>query len=316
MRTDQLSHVFDLFDVRSVVSGGFTATGRWTTGGRITGLKFSAVVHGRARLSTDGLEAPIVLDAGDVVLLNDRSWLRVDGGEGTGPVREITPVEDFDTVRSLRPDDGTDAMFGGRIDLDPAGRALLSQALPPVTHLRGAEHSHSALRGILHRLWLEAAGDRLGSTFAIRQHGQLLLLEMLRVHLEQGELPPGWLRVLADDRLSAALAGMHQEPGRDWGLTELAQAAAMSRTSFAERFRALAGIPPLTYLRRWRMLLARRALRDADVRVATLAHELGYASESAFSTAFAREVGESPARFRRLVHRPAFEPDASWYSRS
>src|ERR687892_673570 len=86
-----------------------------------------------------------------------------------------------------------------------------------------------------------------------------------------------------------------------WRLEELARAAAMSRTSFAERFRTVAGVPPLTYLNRWRMLLAQRALRGGDVRVGSLAFELGYASESAFSTAFKREVGESPLRSRCRV---------------
>jgi AraC-like DNA-binding protein len=81
----------------------------------------------------------------------------------------------------------------------------------------------------------------------------------------------------------------------------LARAAAMSRTSFAERFRTVAGVPPLTYLSRWRMLLAQRALRDGDARIGSLAAELGYASESAFSTAFKREVGESPLRFRQAL---------------
>jgi AraC-like DNA-binding protein len=47
--------------------------------------------------------------------------------------------------------------------------------------------------------------------------------------------------------------------------------------------------------------LAQRALRDADIRVRSLALELGYSSESAFSNAFKREVGESPLRYRRRV---------------
>ena len=57
-------------------------------------------------------------------------------------------------------------------------------------------------------------------------------------------------------------------------------------------------MPPLSYLNRWRMMLAQRALRDSDTRLAPLASELGYAPESAFSTAFKREVGESPLRYR------------------
>jgi AraC-like DNA-binding protein len=63
----------------------------------------------------------------------------------------------------------------------------------------------------------------------------------------------------------------------------------------------MAGVPPLTYLNRWRMLLAQRALRDRDDRIGSLASTLGYASESAFSTAFKREVGESPLRYRHRV---------------
>lgn len=49
------------------------------------------------------------------------------------------------------------------------------------------------------------------------------------------------------------------------------------------------------------MPLAQRALRDGDVHVGSLAADLGYASESAFSTAFKREVGESPLNHRSRV---------------
>jgi AraC-like DNA-binding protein len=124
---------------------------------------------------------------------------------------------------------------------------------------------------------------------------------VLRAYVEQAPLPPGWLQALTDERLRPALTLMHAEPGRPWRLDELARAAAMSRTSFAERFRAVAGVPPLTYLNRWRMLLAQQALRGGDVRVGSLASELGYASESAFSTAFKREVGTSPLHYRHRM---------------
>jgi AraC-like DNA-binding protein len=42
-------------------------------------------------------------------------------------------------------------------------------------------------------------------------------------------------------------------------------------------------------------------LRDGDSRVGQLAFELGYTSESAFSSAFKREVGMSPLRYRASV---------------
>ncbi|MEV0148751.1 MULTISPECIES: helix-turn-helix domain-containing protein [unclassified Nonomuraea] len=46
------------------------------------------------------------------------------------------------------------------------------------------------------------------------------------------------------------------------------------------------------------MLLAQRALSDDDVRIGALAVQRGYTSESVFSTAFKREVGEAPSRYR------------------
>ncbi|SDU87708.1 AraC family transcriptional regulator [Jiangella alkaliphila] len=302
MADDQLSEVFDLVEVRGVVSGGFAVQGPWASRAAIEGLKFFAMVSGRARLSTDGLDEPLQLEAGDVAVLNDRTWLTAEGGSGDGPPREVTPEADFTSIHLLGAHGaGADVVVGGHVDLNPAGRALLLQALPPVAHVRGSGTAAANLRGSLYRLVGELTEYRIGSAFAVRQHGQLLLLEVLRAYVGQAEPPPGWLRLLADERLRPALGLMHAEPGRRWGLQELARAAAMSRTTFAERFRSVSGVPPLTYLNRWRMLLAQRALRDDDVRVGSLAFDLGYASESAFSTAFKREVGESPLRYRHRL---------------
>jgi AraC-like DNA-binding protein len=300
MAGDQLSEVFDVVEVRAVLSGGLAARGPWVTAHPIDdSLKFLAMVCGRARLTTDGVDGPIDLEPGDVAILNNRSYLELRGGTGDEPPREIMPKEIDPSFSLTGADRGTDdVLIGGRVDLDPAGQALLLQALPPVGHVRASAATATNLRDFLDRLFNEVTGKRIGSAFAIRQYGQLLLLEVLRAYVDQAELPPGWLRVLTDERLRPALTLMHAEPGKPWRLEELARAAAMSRTSFAERFRTVAGQPPLTYLNRWRMLLAQRALRDENVSIGSLAADLGFGSDSAFSTAFKREVGESPLRYR------------------
>ncbi|WP_267899775.1 helix-turn-helix domain-containing protein [Amnibacterium setariae] len=60
-------------------------------------------------------------------------------------------------------------------------------------------------------------------------------------------------------------------------------------------------MPPVRSLTAWRMVLAQRALRDPEVRIGRLAFELGFGSESAFSTAFKREVGVAPSDYRRRL---------------
>jgi len=66
----------------------------------------------------------------------------------------------------------------------------------------------------------------------------------------------------------------------------------------ADRFSALVGMPPLTYLAAWRMQLAKRALRRGRT-IAQVAGEVGYDSEAAFSRAFKREVGCAPTIWRQ-----------------
>lgn len=304
MVRDQLSDVFDLIEVRGLVSGGFSVRGDWI--GRFDihhPLKMVAVVCGHVRLTTDGLSKPIDLAPGDVAILNRRSHVVLEGGPGLAPATDLSISEPDAFVRVDGADCGdADVTIGGHIDVNPIGRALLMQALPPVGYVRASAAEATNLHAILNRLLDEVTGDRVGAAFAVRQQGQLLLLEVLRAYIAQhDELPPGWLRLLTDDGLRPAVSLMHDEPGKPWRLEELARAAAMSRTSFAERFRTVAGVPPLTYLNNWRMQLARHALRDGDARVGPLAFRLGYTSESAFSNAFKREVGLSPLRYRASV---------------
>lgn len=300
--TDPLSDVFDAVEIRGLLTGGAAVGGgRWISHNSIDDpLKLFAVARGHARLTTDGLDTPVTLGPGDVAIVNGRSWMTVEGGSGDGPPIEITVTAGgpLQHLPGAHPG-AVDVLVGVRVDLNAAGRALLLAALPAVGHVRAVPGASTGLHASLERLVEEANSDRMGSAFAIRQHGQLLMLEVLRAYLARNELPPGWLRLLTDEPLRPAINLMHAQPGQRWGLEELARAAAMSRTSFAQRFRKVAGMPPLTYLHRWRMLLAQRALRRDDVLVGSLAQQLGFASESAFSTAFKRETGQSPLRYRR-----------------
>ena len=134
---------------------------------------------------------------------------------------------------------------------------------------------------------------------ALGHLAQLMFLQILRVRLESSEpLAAGWLRGLSDASVAPALRVMHGEPERSWHLDELARTAAMSRTTFAAHFKAVVGVPPLTYLLDWRMRLAERALREGNARLSSIASSVGYTSESAFSNAFKRIVGKSPKRYR------------------
>jgi AraC-like DNA-binding protein len=72
----------------------------------------------------------------------------------------------------------------------------------------------------------------------------------------------------------------------------------MSRSAFVDRFTTLTGMPPIRYLTIWRLQTARRSLRETRKPIEQLAQEVGYGSGEAFSRAFKREFGLSPAQWR------------------
>ena len=73
----------------------------------------------------------------------------------------------------------------------------------------------------------------------------------------------------------------------------------MSRSGFADKFKPVAGEPPLEYLTRWRMCVAAQLLGITTEIVLGIANEVGYISESAFSTAFKKYSGKAPRDFQK-----------------
>jgi AraC-like DNA-binding protein len=105
-----------------------------------------------------------------------------------------------------------------------------------------------------------------------------------------------------------ALAVLHDRPAEPWTIEQLGEEAGLSRSALHERFVHFIGQPPMQYLASWRMQLAAALLRDTDAKVVEVALDVGYENETAFSRAFRRAVGESPAAWRRSRRSRAARP--------
>ncbi len=148
----------------------------------------------------------------------------------------------------------------------------------------------------------EAAEKRAGGETVLTKMSELMFIDVLRGYLET--LPAekaGWLAGLRDPSVGKALSLMHAEPARDWTIEELAREVGQSRSVLAERFAALVGTPPMHYLARWRMQIAAELLARGNANLASIAAEIGYESEAAFSRAFKKMIGVPPTTWRRRV---------------
>ena len=129
---------------------------------------------------------------------------------------------------------------------------------------------------------------------------ELLFTEVLRIYLKDNDNQEltGWLAALRDPVVGPALSLLHARPAHDWTVAELARAVATSKTVLIDRFNLLLGRPPIHYLTEWRLNLASGLLRTTESGVAEIAGRVGYTSEEAFSRAFKRALGKSPAHWR------------------
>jgi transcriptional regulator GlxA family with amidase domain len=127
----------------------------------------------------------------------------------------------------------------------------------------------------------------------------LLFIQTLRAWAAGPDARPSWITAAMDPLLGRALTAIHRTPAHPWTVDSLAEAAGLSRSTFADRFTRSVGQPPAEYLIRHRLDLARGLLRESDLPVRAVAARVGYTSEAAFSRAFRRRFGDSPLHWRR-----------------
>ena len=296
--TDPLSEVLALLDAQSVVSTSMKAGGDWSVRvGHHHGLKFNGVVKGSAWLVIEGHDDPIPVSAGDCFLLarglpfvlaSDLDKTPIDAeivfNAAQGDIAIIGEGDDFHVA-------------GGKMTLDPMTAGILTRALPDHILLPASSDQAVAMQWMLDRFATEVDGNRPGHRASAEKLMHLMFIELIRAHLKSKlHARHGWLNALADPRIGKALCHMHDQPLKPWTLLELADVTGMSRSNFARQFKASVGTPPLEYLTRWRMHMARRDLMSLQQPIAQTARRYGYNSESAFGNAYKRIFGEAPRR--------------------
>lgn len=160
-----------------------------------------------------------------------------------------------------------------------------------------------SMRAVITVLSDELDRQEPGSQVVVDRFVDTLLIYSLRfwVRSDQGQ-QTSWLRALHDPGIGRALTAIHAHPEGTWTVKMLAQQACMSRSSFAHRFAALVGQPPLSYLTWWRMTCAAELLRETDSSVESIAARVGYTNAFAFATAFKHQMGAAPGRYRLHHH--------------
>jgi AraC-like DNA-binding protein len=268
-------------------------------------ISYHIVTEGSCYASLIGGGDPVEVHAGQVIVFTrgDPHVMSSEPGMRAEPVTADALVEGVQLPYMLSfGDEGplTAKVICGFLACDSGPFNPLMEALPPILIGKSDRgHGEMPCLGALIRIAMNEIRDRrIGGEGVLGKVAELMFIEVVRQYLES--LTPdrdGWLAGLRDPFVGKALALMHANPNSDWSVEGLAREAGSSRSEFAERFTSLVGVPPMTYLAKWRMQVASGMLND-NVNIATVAAVVGYGSEASFSRAFKKLIGVPPSVWR------------------
>lgn len=324
MATDPLSDLLKTVRLTGAVFFEIAAEGPWAVGSPTPDLILPRILPGADHLiayhvviaghcyGKIGGGEPVPLSAGEVIVFvnGDKHVMSSAPGVRIDPFTTdlLDVVDAGEKPFCINYGGGKPAstrLVCGYLACDEGPFNPLLENLPPVIK---AGDSHGGGLGWLAQFirfaLAEAAEKRAGSETVLTKLSELMFIDVVRQHIEAH--PPGqagWLAGLRDPFVAKVLSLMHGKPAHDWTIEELAKESGQSRSVLAERFAEVVGIPPMHYLAKWRMQIASEMLSGGSANMASIAAEIGYESEAAFSRAFKKLVGVPPSDWRRGARR-------------
>ena len=261
------------------------------------------VISGEMYVEVEG-EEPLHVKSGEIVLLPRNTPHVMSSAPGQRPIssRELIQPGSNGKLSSIVHGGGTGPLTNlicGYLANEEMRNPLMA-TLPPVLKVNITEGAS--------RDWIESSvrygaeqlsQGTLASSSIIARLSELLFVEAVRAYSESQKVhEQHWLHGLKDKFVGRALAALHDRLSHGWSVADMAEVAGLSRSAFVERFTAAMGAPPMQYLAKSRMLLAKELLVERQKSISQVAAAVGYDAEAAFNRAFKREFGVPPARWR------------------
>ena len=262
---------------------------------------FAMLSRGNCWLSVEGIREPIPLTGGDCILLARDTPIVMRDSPRTRPrstFREIAAKANSN-VAHYGGGGAPTTIVCGSLSFDRASLKPITQLLPSFILIKADQAHTLALHNTMQALASEMAEQAPGSGVVATRLAEVLFIQALRAHIASGVgwRNKGWLRAIFDPQMGTALGAIHDSVNTSWTVESLAEAAGMSRSAFAARFKDLLGQTPLEYVTEWRMQKAMQLLEQRDKKLIDVARSVGYESDASFSKAFKRVVGASPGEY-------------------
>ncbi len=206
---------------------------------------FHIVTGGTCWLTLEGIDTPVPLSEGDLVILPH-------GHAHTMTDHPQTPVTRLEDLVPKQPA-GRDGIFysGGQgtittlvcggLQLEDYTTNPLFLILPPFLHIQSRRReSNPWLRAIVQLVKAEASANQPAAEAVITRLSEILFIQAVRTYVSTvGNGETGWFNALKDPQIGQALTLIQHQPEELWTVESLACRVSLSRSAFSAKFKRL-----------------------------------------------------------------------------
>ncbi|PIK13503.1 AraC family transcriptional regulator [Halobacteriovorax sp. JY17] len=266
--------------------------------------RFHIVLSGSFWFSTEGQES-FKVSPGDIILVphGKEHTLRDNPKSDVHSLNDVIEGAEYKAGELLKYGEGTGSctqLICGHFEFEEDNVHPFLTSFPSVIHIKkDGKHNFSWLGTALDFIDYESINREPGADSIINKLSEVTFIQALRSFMRENAVNTLFLSALNDKYIRKSIEEIHTNPGKKWKLEDLAKAAGLSRTVYAERFHKLTGTTPMNYVTQWRMEKAKKYLKDETLSVDQIAQEIGYAASESFQKSFKKIFGVTPSAYRK-----------------
>lgn len=166
-------------------------------------------------------------------------------------------------------------------------------------YLNGSEAWHGQILTLLREAWEYCAGDEEGYEIYVREKLSRLAL-LLREHVSSAQEKISEKTLRNTLRVKQMIQYINEHYREDFTVRNMAEYAGVSESECLRCFRNIVGMPPVKYVRQYRLQIAAELLMTTDLKITEIAEKCGFSDSSYFTKSFREWRGIAPGEYRKV----------------
>ncbi len=176
---------------------------------------------------------------------------------------------------------------------------LLGNSLLKSVYLDGSQGWHQAVLGAIEDAWQNCTAEPRGYELWVREALSRLVFQL------SGHCPvirqPSEKELRDGERIKTMLQYVQDHYGEELHISQIADSALVSESECLRCFRNTVGMPPIRYVKQFRIQKAAQLLGSTQLKIADIGAKCGFSDISYFTKTFRELKGCTPGEYRKMI---------------